>query len=126
MVGQSRLVFDWTIAPSSDIIPRLAALHIKLIAALRALFDVFAAKIQAYAQRAAPWKDVTGIARKGLRAFATGDGLQLTLYLVTSAFYGVFLELGTRYMAPRPIVMPALQAHYAELVAAIGALMRSL
>lgn len=59
-------------------------------------------------------------------SFVEGEGLQLILYLVTTALYGVYLELGTRYMAPRPIVMPTLQAHYAELVAAIIALLQAL
>lgn len=122
----SASVFEWTIRPEADLIPHLIAYQARIIAALRALFNVFAAKIEAYARSHAPWQDVTGAARQGLRAFVEGEGLQITIYLVTSVVYGLYLELGTRFMAPRPIVMPALQAHYAELVAAIRALIGGL
>lgn len=115
------LVFDWTIHPGAQLIPALIAYQARVMAALRALFNVFAARIEAYARSLAPWKDVTGAARRGLRTFVEGGAFNLTLYLVTSVAYGLYLELGTRFMAPRPIVMPALQAHYAELVAAIQA-----
>lgn len=125
-MDRSGLVFEWTIRPEAQLIPALIAYQAKVIVALRALFNTFAAKIEAYARSHAPWQDQTGAARQGLRAFVTGDGLNLTLYLVTSVAYGLYLELGTRYMAPRPIVMPALQAHYAELVAAIVALLQGL
>jgi hypothetical protein len=122
MPSQSGLVFNWTISPDRSLIPAMIIFQSRIMIALRALFNVFAAKIEAYARSRAPWQDVTGAARQGLRAFVEGDGFRLTIYLVSSVLYGLFLELGTRYMAPRPIIMPALQAHYAQLVTAITAL----
>lgn len=118
----SRLVFDWTIHPSQQLIPALILYQARIMIALRALFNVFASRIETYARSRAPWQDRTGAARQGLTTFVEGAATQISLYLVTSVAYGVYLELGTRYMAPRPIVMPALQAHYAALVAAIQAL----
>jgi hypothetical protein len=126
MANASGLVFDWTISPEAQLVRNLVLYQARALAAIRALMNTFAAKIEAYARSHAPWSDVTGAARQGLRAFVEGAGFQITLYLVTSVVYGLYLELGTRYMAPRPIVMPALQAHYAELVAAIAALLGSL
>lgn len=125
MPDGSRLLFEWTIRPEAQLIPALVLHQAKFMVALRALFNAFAAKIEAYARQHAPWRDQTGDARRGLIAFVDGEGLALSIYLVTSVLYGLYLELGTRYMAPRPIVMPALQAHYAELVAAIVALLQA-
>jgi hypothetical protein len=125
-MSDSKLVFHWTIAPERMMIPNLIKYQLKVQVALRSLFATFAAKIEAYARRAAPWTDRSGDARRGLTGWSEGEGFNLIIYLATTVAYGVYLELGTRYMAPRPIVVPALQAHYAELVAAIGAIIAGL
>lgn len=122
----SELVFDWDVTPDMQLIPRLLGLQGKAILALRALFETFAAKILAYARQHAPWVDQSGDARRNLDAFVDVQGLEITIYLVTRMFYGVYLELGTWRMAPRPIIVPALEAHYAALVAAIKALLAGL
>ena len=115
--------FFWVIRPEAELIPGLIRYQAQVAIGLRALFNAFAAKMESYARANAPWNDVTGAARQGLRAFVEGAGVQLSIYLVTSAVYGVFLELGTRYMAPRPIILPTMQAHYAALMSAIRALL---
>jgi hypothetical protein len=94
----------------------------RIIAGLAALADLFTAKLQAYAAANAPWMDRTGNARQGLRAFSEKAATAVTIYLVHSVFYGIFLELGTRKMGPRPIVLPTLEAHYGEVMAAVRAL----
>lgn len=53
----------------------------------------------------ASWNDITGFARNSLYARAENT----TIYLGTvNAEYGVFLELGTVHMAPRPVIEPQL------------------
>lgn len=86
---------------------------------LWALFDLFAAKAQALAQQLGAWTDRTGAARQGLRGFVEKSATGAVLYLVHSVFYGVFLELGTRFMDPRPAIGPALEATYGPLMAAV-------
>lgn len=107
----------WTTAPSRQLIPNLRAYRERLLAAIQALGDFFAARIEAYAKLNAPWVDRTGAARQGLRAFTLKEGLRVVLYLVHSVFYGRFLEMGARHAAPRPIILPALEAHYAPIMA---------
>lgn len=113
--------FTW-ISPPSVIVGNLASFEQRVIQALGQLADLFTAKLESYAKANAPWTDRTGAARQGLRAFAVKAAMQVTLYLVTSVNYGIFLELGTSRMAPRPIVMPTLEAHYGEIMAAARAL----
>ncbi len=110
--------FTWTIPPSGQLMPNIAGYETRLIAAIGALADLFAAKMQAAAQAGAPWTDRTSAARQGLRGFATKAATSVVIYLVHSVFYGVYLELGTSRMAPRPIIMPVMQAHYGEIMAA--------
>ena len=107
----------WTTAPSRQLIPNLRSYPERLLAAIQALGDVFAARIEAYAKLNAPWTDRTGAARQGLRAFTVKEAMRVVLYLVHSVEYGKWLELGTRRMAPRPIILPALEAHYAPIMA---------
>lgn len=122
VLGSSHLAFDWQISPEQSLVPHLIAYQAQVLVAIRALFEAFAARIESFARSHAPWMDQTGAARQGLTAFVEGNAVTITLYLVTQVVYGLYLELGTRYMAPRPIVMPALQAHYAAIVNAIRAL----
>jgi len=85
--------------------------------------DLFAAQMQAQAAGSAPWTDQSGAARGGLRGFAEKAATQVVIYLVHSVHYGVYLELGTRYMAPRPIIVPTLEANYGAIMAAVRQLL---
>ena len=67
---------------------------------------------EAYMKHNAPWKDRTTNARNGLSA----KGVKLAakryaLLLVHSVSYGVYLELGTRFMHKRPIIVPTLNLY---------------
>ena len=115
-------VFTWTIAPTGQLVPNLHSWETRVLTAVRALADLFAARMEAYAKQNAPWNDQTGAARAGLRSWAVSAGTGVIIYMVHSVYYGIFLELGTSKMAPRPIIMPTLQAHYAPLMAEIRAL----
>ncbi len=110
------LQFQWDSPPEAQIIPGLDSWEAKIRAGLSALGGLFAAKLEAYAKSHAPWNDQTGAARQGLRAWSMAAASSVILMLAHSVFYGVFLELGTSRMAPRPIIMITLQAHYAEIM----------
>lgn len=118
-MAQSDLSFTWTMPPSAQLVPNLGSYEQRLLAAVGALADVFAARMEAAAKAGAPWTDRTGAARQGLRGFAVKAAASVVIYLVHSVFYGIYLELGTRRMAPRPIIMPVLTAHYASIMAAV-------
>lgn len=113
----------WDVSPKV-LVTSLGSYAKRLREALGHLADFFAAKLQAYAQQHAPWVDRSGNARQGLRAFAIKTALSIVIYLVHSESYGRYLELGTTNedntprMAPRPIIAPTLEAHYAEIMAA--------
>jgi hypothetical protein len=113
--------FVWVVPPTV-IKASLGSWDQKIIAGLAALADLFTAKLEAYAKANAPWMDQTGNARQGLRAFAEKAARMVAIHLVHSVFYGIFLELGTRKMGPRPIILPTLEAHYGEVFAAMQAL----
>ncbi len=113
---------DWTAPPSATLVPNLDAYRRRLIEGIHLLGDTFAQKMAAAAKAGAPWNDQTGAARQGLTGLATKAAAGVVIYLMHTVQYGVFLELGTRYMAPRPIILPTLEAHYGEIMAALRAL----
>lgn len=116
------MVVEWQVPPSV-IISGLDDYERRLLQALGMLADLFAAKMQGEAQSGAPWNDVTGAARQGLRGQAMKAATEVTIYLMHSVHYGPYLELGTRYMAPRPIILPVLQANYPEVMAEVRGLL---
>lgn len=113
--------FTWQTHPSV-VSGNLQSWESRIMQAVGALADTFAARMEAAAKGGAPWGDRTGAARQGLRGFAQKAATQVVIYLVHSVHYGVYLELGTYRMAPRPIIMPVLQAHFGPLMAAVRAL----
>jgi len=58
----------------------------------------------------APWNDRTGNARAGLGGDVQVSRSEIVFTLFHSVFYGIYLEEGTRKMAPRPIIRPTMQA----------------
>lgn len=63
-------------------------------------------EIVAQMKREAPWQDRTGLARRELRHGIEIDGTKVTLYLITGAPYGMYLELrwGGRYAIVSPTI----------------------
>lgn len=109
----------WIKAPSRELIPGITSYGERLREAVLQLAQFFAAKLEAAAKQGAPWRDRTGAARQGLRGFAIRTATAVVIYLVHGVNYGPHLELGTRFMAPRPIIMPTLEAHYADIMRAV-------
>jgi hypothetical protein len=67
---------------------------------------------EAYMKHNAPWKDRTTNARNGLRAKGVKLGKKLYALLLThSVTYGIYLELGTKFMHKRPIIVPTLKLY---------------
>lgn len=87
----------------------------------RAIFGVakyWDGRIESHMKQSAPWKDRTTNARNGLTAFAakTSNATQFVIVLVHSVTYGIYLELGTRFMKARPIIRPTLQAYGPKVI----------
>jgi hypothetical protein len=80
--------------------------------------NAIAESMQRAAQAGADWVDRTRQAREGLRGFAVATAMGVIIYLVGLAPHNIFLELGTIHMAPRPIILPVLEAHYPVVMAA--------
>lgn len=106
----------WITPPEATLIIKVKEWSDKIIQGLQDIFNVLQAKAEQLARSGAPWNDQTGAARQGLRAFVESGSLSATLYLVHSVFYGIFLELGTKNMGPRPIIVPTLETLYGEVM----------
>lgn len=99
-----QVVFRWVVRPTiigQNLVSRVAAIE----PALRGLASTHAARAEGYMKAGAPWNDVTGYARGAL--YGRAEGLSIHIG-TTNAEYGLFLEMGTVHMAPRPIIQPTL------------------
>lgn len=114
--------FVWEIAPSGQLIPGVDRYGRDIVSGIAQIAQMFAARIEGWMKANAPWSDRTGAARQGLRGFAETSAAGAVIWAVHSVFYGIFLELGTSKMAPRPVVWPAIAAHGAAIMAAVRAL----
>ena len=74
----------------------------------------------------APWNDRTGNARQGLFGQAEASPTGVTITLGHTMHYGVYLELGTYKMAPRPIVVPVTEETSVAFTEDAAALVRRL
>jgi HK97 gp10 family phage protein len=85
----------------------------KLQRATFAVGKYWDSRIESHMKQKAPWHDRTTNARNGLRAFAakTGTAGSFVIVLVHTVTYGIYLELGTRYMRARPIIVPTLNEY---------------
>lgn len=99
------------------LIPPLGEYGKRLHEAVRVLLEVYAARIEAYAKQHARWKDITGAARQGLRAFVVEVAGGFILYLVHSVFYGIFLELKNAQRFA--IIEQTLETFYGPLMVAL-------
>jgi HK97 gp10 family phage protein len=87
----------------------------------RAIFGVakyWDSRIESNMKQKAPWHDRTTNARNGLRAFAakTGAAGSFVIVLVHTVTYGIYLELGTRFMKARPIIVPTLNEYGPKVI----------
>ena len=98
-----KMRFEWRTTPTGAIAAPLASRVAKYITAVRALAMVSAARAESIMKSGAPWNDITGFARGALYGRAQGTTIEIG---TTNFEYGLFLELGTVNMAPRPIISP--------------------
>lgn len=111
----------WT-DPPSRMAGTLETYRARIVAGLHAIADAFAGIIRGWMVANAPWSDRSGKARAGLDALVEKAATSVTIRVFGRAMYTMFLELGTRYMAPRPVIMPAIHAHAAAIMAALRGL----
>jgi hypothetical protein len=89
----------------------------RVLAAVRAVAEYMATKMQDESRRNAPWQDRTGNARSGLFGAVEQEAAEamVTIYLSHghTVYYGQFLELahGQKYA----IIMPTIEANLPEL-----------
>ena len=98
-----RMRFEWRTTPTQAIAAPLQQRATAYVAALRALAQASAARAESIMKSGAPWNDITGFARGALFGRAMGTNIEIG---TVNAEYGLFLELGTVHMAPRPIIVP--------------------
>jgi hypothetical protein len=108
--------FRW-LDPPSILVRALDDYRKRLLAAVASLADYFAARMQAYAQANARWTDRTGNARAGLRAVTVKAATAVAIVLFHTMDYGKWLELA--HQGRYQILLPTLEAHYGQIVAAL-------
>lgn len=89
-----------------------------------ASFRGLADQLESAMKSNAPWNDRTGAARANLKATYTGGGTLYRVELTHGVPYGKFLEFGTIYMSPRPILRPTLESGVQVAATAMGAVIR--
>jgi HK97 gp10 family phage protein len=115
--------FRWSSSPGklgTEVARRVAKIEL----AMRALAAAHAARAEGAMKSNAPWMDQTAFARGSLYGRAEGTDIILG---TTNAEYGIFLELGTVNMAPRPVIRETLdqtaQAYFRDAVALAGGIL---
>jgi type II secretory pathway component PulM len=113
-----RARFGWDPGASpSDLAAGARDYRDRLLTAILDLARFFAAKVEAWARRNARWTDRTGNARSGLTARALPIATGAVIVLFGTVGYQVFLELAN---AGRfAIILKALEAHHADVMAAL-------
>ena len=107
--------FHWLVPPSNPMGADVQRRRREIPPTLKSKLEGMAADIESYMYAAAPWTDRTGEARAGLTAEFLDEGDVQTIAAYHTAPHGIFLELGTRYMAPRSIIAPTLQSYYGRV-----------
>jgi len=88
---------------------RVAQLTPKINAALAISGNKIAADGEKWMKDNAPWNDITGNARSGLRGRYKSDGLKHHVVFYHTMPYGIWLEV--RFEARNAIIMPAVERH---------------
>lgn len=105
----SGITFTWEGGVTPTTIGANADAYIRKVqAAVKGVAGLIASHLQQQAQINAPWTDRTGAAREGLVTIADVSEELVTVYLISTARHGVFLELarGGKYA----IIMPTIEA----------------
>lgn len=103
----------WQVSPA-ELAQRVEDWGENFLEAIFRLAQVFAARIETYAKKNAPWKDITTNARQGLftRAFKTATGF--IIYLCHKMEYGIWLEVANA--GKYAIILKTLERHYSPLM----------
>lgn len=113
--------FTWNVSPRQAW--NVQAYQGAVVRAVKSQLDFWAGKIEADMKQNATWSDQTGNARQSLASFAITlpDGTAV-LVAKQQMDYGLWLEIanGGKYA----IVMPTLQAYYAQVWDSIRELLR--
>lgn len=81
-----------------------------------------APRLQAYAVANAPWHDISGMARRGLKGGTYMKGDKVIIYIAHQVDYGVYLELAMDQKYA--ILDPTIEANKAEVFANYSRIMR--
>jgi HK97 gp10 family phage protein len=105
-VGSSSFTFD------TSKFKDLKAMDRRLNRAIFGVAKYWDGRVEAHMKHKAPWTDRTTNARNGLfaKAYQKAKGLY-AIILAHSVTYGIYLELGTRYMRARPIIIPTMRIY---------------
>jgi hypothetical protein len=120
MAGQaSGLVWE---VPPSVLATATAGYAKRLYAAVVALGQYFASRMEAYAKAHAPWTDRTGHARQSLVGRCIPTAAAVVIVIAGLAEYQIWLEVahGGRW----GIILRTAQAHYGEISGALQRLVR--
>jgi hypothetical protein len=119
MTDSMRLVWH---VPPSVLAKGIGEYPKRMLDAVFALAQYFAARIEAFAKQNAPWSDQTGNARQGLTARAFREATAVTIVLFHTMAYGIWLEVKNsgRYA----VILKTLEESYQPYMAAIGRLLR--
>jgi hypothetical protein len=103
----------WDGRPEDVFLAGYAVYVDRINAALLALAQSYAARIEAWMKQNASWTDRTGNARQGLRAEVEEMVNQIAINMMHGVPYGVWLEI--RNQGVYAILLPALDKFAAEL-----------
>jgi hypothetical protein len=109
----------WEVPPSV-LAANTAAYGKRLYAAVVALGQYFAARLEGYAKANAPWTDRTGHARQSLVGRCVPTAAAVVIVLASLADYGIWLEVA--HQGRYAILLRTLQAHHGEIVGALNRL----
>jgi hypothetical protein len=104
----------WT-TPPSVLATEVRRREKALPGAVAAGMSPLAGQIASHMKSTHPWANRTGAAEAGLMAEYGGGGALHWIIAYGTVHYQIYLELGTSKMAPRPVIMPSLQAHYGQV-----------
>jgi hypothetical protein len=106
----------WEIPPAV-LAKNTAAYAKRMYAAVVALGEYFASRLEGYAKTHAPWTDRTGHARQSLTGKCIPTAAAVVIVLAGLADYQIWLEIahGGRWA----IILPTIDAHLGEIVGAL-------